>query len=153
MGFAPFWTELDDIMRSARRGAYGEGCSVGAYGRVCKIAVAIVYLPLKYLKNSPVDCGVMFCSVKGQLVLFSGDLSPPGRFWLVLWFGSLWLRLLYRLRTVKVVGERLLPILQALQSAGPFFLVVSFFLVAGVQAYFVLRVRLEPFPLYAAVFQ
>jgi hypothetical protein len=81
------------------------------------------------------------------------DLCDEDRFWLALWFATLWLRVVYSLRVVEAVGTRFLPIFRAVQSTGKFFVVVGFFFCACVHAYYMLGVRAEPSPSYAAFLQ
>merc|ERR1712048_1190884 len=51
----------------------------------------------------------------------------------------------------ECVGQKMLPILSALQDTMIFALVVAFFLAASVHAYYALGVRSEPTPLYASI--
>merc|ERR1712032_1454343 len=87
----------------------------------------------KYLRHSFAGCLIISLHAKGWLTLVSeGGDSPSDRFFLGLWFGSLWLCLLYSLRTVRAVGIRFLPIFTAVQSTGTFFVIVSFVLSAAI---------------------
>lgn len=115
-------------------------------------AMLVQYL-CAYMKYSLADGIILFISLKGLFSLSADDFSDQDRFWLALWFASLWLRVVFSLRVVESVGTRFLPIFRAVQSAGSFFLVVGFFFLACVHAYYMLGVRIEPSPSYAAFLQ
>merc|ERR1712048_1062729 len=61
------------------------------------------------------------------------------------------LRALYGLRGYERIGQKMLPILNALQDTMIFVMVVAFFLAASVHAYYALGLRSEPTPLYASI--
>jgi ankyrin repeat protein len=124
------------------------------HGPVCvKYLKAVAAGLLSYMKDSFGYCIVLSISVKGWFALLSGDLDHEDRFWLALWFASLWLRVVYSLRVVEAVGTKLLPIFRAVEGTASFFLVVGFVLCAGVHAYYMLGVRVQPSPVYAAFLQ
>lgn len=134
---------------------YNDGFAQGTRGldRCVFTAYALATGLCKYLTGSLVDGIIFAISLKGWLVLLTDDFSIEDRFWLALWFASLWLRVVFSLRVVEFVGTRFLPIFRAVQGTCSFFLVVGFFFCACVHAYYMLGVRDKPSPSYAAFLQ
>lgn len=65
----------------------------------------------------------------------------------------LWLRLLYSLRGETWIGPRLLPILSAIKDTFAFFFLMTICIVAASHAYYNLKLKEDPSPIYAAFMQ
>merc|ERR1719414_2335586 len=81
--------------------------------------------------------------------MVGGPAADP--VWLAVWAFLRWLRALYILRGIYVLGMRMLPIFFAIRDTLIFLLVVVFCLAASVHAYFLLGVSSEPSPFYSSL--
>lgn len=141
---AIFYNDLPDrsassIVKFALTSSFALASSVAAYALQLDTLFDLVFISLSVVSLRILD------DVAG--------ISPLSRFVLALWFGLLWLRLLYSLRLLQLVGPRFLPIFRTLQDTIGFYFVVAFTFAASVHSYLTLAVRAYPGPLYAAVIQ
>jgi hypothetical protein len=95
------------------------------------------------------DWGGIMADVLGMITVWSDGVAS--RMILAFWVGTRWMRCLYGLRGYERIGQKMLPILQALRDTVIFMLVVVFFLAAAVHAYYVLEVKDAHSNLYIAV--